>query len=136
MGIGLRGAPFFGTFPLEEPCKMTKSKTLTAHTTAKSTPGFEVIIEILSWLKEDFGQKAPGALALKETVARGISIMDLIRRLGDKFPIFGKKAFGPRQDMTEYCMVILNGIIISSVELNQELKPGDKIALTPAFYGG
>lgn len=62
--------------------------------------------------------------------------MDLIRRLGDRFPTFGKKAFAQKQDMTEYCLVIINDRIISSVELRQELKPGDKIALTPAFYGG
>ena len=33
-------------------------------------------------------------------------------------------------------MLILNGRIVSSPELSQEIKPGDKIAITPAFYGG
>lgn len=115
---------------------MTKSKTLSAETTPKSSSEFEVPIEVLSWLKEDFGQKSPGGFAFRETVVRGTMIMDLLRHLGGKFPVFGKKAFGQKADMTEYCMVILNGRIISSVELSQELKPGDKIALTPAFYGG
>lgn len=90
----------------------------------------------MSWLKEDFGFKNAGSFAVKEEVSQGTSLMDLIRHLADKFPTFGKKAFAQKQDMTEYFMVILNGQLISTVELSQELKPGDKIALTPAFYGG
>jgi molybdopterin converting factor small subunit len=132
----LRGALFFDNIPhLEEPLKMTRPK-ISDRVDAKSSSEFEVPIEVMSWLKEDFGQKSPGSLAFRETVANGMTIMDLIRHLGGKFPIFGKKAFGQKEDMTEYCMVILSGRIISSVELSQELKPGDKITLTPAFYGG
>ncbi len=112
---------------------MTKPKTLPVKT---STSQFEISIEVMSWLKEDFNHKTPGGLTLKEMVSPHTSIMELVRRLADKYPAFNKKTFAHKDGMTEYCMVILNGRLISPAELNQELKPGDKITLTPAFYGG
>jgi len=64
--------------------------------------------------------------------------MDLIHLLADKHRTFGKKAFAdPTQGFFDYCAVILNGKLISApAELNTELKEGDSITLSPAFYGG
>lgn len=115
---------------------MTKPKTVPADIVAKSASGFEVSIEVMSWLKEDFNHKTPGGLTLTEVVIPRTTILQLVRRLAEKFPAFNKKTFAHKDGMTEYCMVILNGRLISPAELTQELKPGDKITLTPAFYGG
>ncbi|MFC1912519.1 MoaD/ThiS family protein [Chloroflexota bacterium] len=98
----------------------------------------KVIINIAAWLKDDFGHKGSGSLALRETINPGTSIMDLVRILAAKYQTFGKKAFAdPKQGFFDYCAVILNGKFISApAELNTELKEGDTITLSPAFYGG
>jgi len=117
--------------------KMARPKTLLTQTAPQTTPDkFEVTIDVMSWLKEDFGHKGSGSLSFQETVSRSTSIMNLIRHLAEKFPKFRKKAFGQNQDMTEYCLIILNGKIISTAQLSQDLKPSDRITLSPAFYGG
>jgi molybdopterin converting factor small subunit len=126
----------FLVYSFWKPCEMTKPKTAPAQTTSKSASEFEIPVEVMSWLKEDFNHETPGGLTLTETVTPKTSILDLVRRLADKYPAFKKKTFEHKDGLTEYCMVILNGRLISPAELSQEIKPGDKITLTPAFYGG
>lgn len=98
----------------------------------------KVTIEVRSWLKDDFVHKSSGSLVLEEVVSRGTSIMDLIHLMADKYPRFGKKAFDDqKQNLLDYCLVILNGSIMSApAELNTELKEGDNVKLSPGFYGG
>jgi len=98
----------------------------------------KVTVEIMSWLKEDFNYKGQGSLLLEEVVTPGTSIMDLIHLMADKYPKFGKKVFnGQRQELTDYCLVILNGSIVSALaELNTEMKKGDTIKFLPFFFGG
>lgn len=64
--------------------------------------------------------------------------MDLLRFMATKYPKFGKKAFaGQKEDLFDYCAVILNGSFLSApAELNTELKEADTVTLSPAFYGG
>ena len=81
---------------------MTKSKVLAGRIAPKSSSEFEVPVEVLSWLKEDFGHRTPGAFAFSEKVTRGMTIIDLLHQLGARFPVFGKKAFAEKQDLTEY----------------------------------
>jgi len=104
----------------------------------KGEPTIKVTVEVMSWLKEDFGHKGWDKLVLEETVSPGTSIMDLLRIIASKYPRFGQKAFGnPNQDFLDYCAVILNGTFLSAMaELNTELKDGDNIKLSPGFYGG
>lgn len=98
----------------------------------------KVTIEARSWLKDDFVHKSSGSLVLEEVVSPGTSIMDLIHLMADKYPRFGKKAFDDqKQNLLDYCLVILNGSIMSApAELNTELKGGDAVTFAPAFYGG
>jgi len=98
----------------------------------------KVIIEVTSWLKDDFDPKSPGSVVLEEAVSPGTSIMDLMHLLADKHPRFGKKAFADsKQGFFDYCAVILNGNFVSApAELNKELKEGDTVILSTAFYGG
>ena len=98
----------------------------------------KVIIEVMSWLKDDFGHKSSGSLVLEEVVSLGTSIMDLIHLMADKYPKFGKKAFDDqKQELTNYCAVILNGSFVSApAELNMELKEGDTVTFLPLFFGG
>lgn len=109
--------------------------------TAGETKGkakLKVTIEVMSWLKEDFGHKGWDKLVLEEAISPGTSIMDLLRLMGDKYPKFGRKAFAdPKQDFFDYCAVILNGSFLSApAKLNTELKEGDDVKLSPGFYGG
>jgi hypothetical protein len=98
----------------------------------------EVTIEVMSWLKEDFGHQGWDRLSLAESVRPGTSIIGLFRLLGDKYPTFGRRAFTEHQkDFFDYCAVILNGTFLSRLaDLNRELKAGDDIKLSPGFYGG
>ncbi|MFQ5997466.1 MAG: MoaD/ThiS family protein [Dehalococcoidales bacterium] len=102
----------------------------------KSTP--KVTIEVMSWLKEDFGHEGWGKLVFQEAISPETSIMDLLHTLAKKYPRFAKKAFAdPNQDFLDYCAVILNGSFLSNpASLNTKLKDGDDIKLSPGFYGG
>jgi molybdopterin converting factor small subunit len=109
-----------------------------AATRVKAQATTKVSVEVMSWLKEDFGYDGFGNLVLEETVNRETSVMDLTYLMASKYPKFGKKAFAdPKQHLFDYCLVILNGNIISNpAELNKELKDGDTVKFTPAFSGG
>ena len=98
----------------------------------------KVTFEVMSWLKDDFGHKNSDRLVLEETITQKTSIMDLIHLMAKKYSRFGRKAFAdPKQGIYEYCSVILNGRFLSApADLNRELKEGDKVTLSPAFYGG
>ena len=98
----------------------------------------KVTVEVLSWLKDDFNHKSSGSLVLEEVVSPETSVIDLIHLMADKYPKFGKKVFDDqKQELTDYCLVILNGSIVSaSAELNMELKEGDTVTFLPFFMGG
>ena len=98
----------------------------------------KVTVEVMSWLKEDFGHHGWDKLVLEETISPGTSIMSLLHLMGGKYPKFGRKAFtDPKQDFLDYCLIILNGSLLSApAELNTELKEGNNIKLSPGFYGG
>jgi len=98
----------------------------------------KVNIEVMSWLKEDFDHEGWDKLVLEEAISQGTSIIDLLHLLARQYPKFDKKAFNDaKQDLFDYCVVILNGSLLSALaELNTELKEGDNIKLSPGFYGG
>lgn len=95
-------------------------------------------VEVMSWLKDDFGHKSWDKLIFEEAINPGTSIMDLAYLLADKYPEFGRKAFADqKQNFFDYCAVILNDRFLSApAELNTKLKEGDNIKLSPGFYGG
>ena len=98
----------------------------------------KITVEVMSWLKEDFDLKTSDNLIFEETFKTETSIMDLLHLIADRYPKFGKNVSdNPKQDFFDYCLVILNRKIITNpAELKTELKEGDKITLSPAFYGG
>lgn len=95
-------------------------------------------IEVASWLKDDFDYNGLGNLVLNETTSTGTSLIEMLRLVANKYPKFSKKAFNTqKQHLFDYCLVILNGTIMSAPDqLNTELKEGDTLTITPAFYGG
>jgi len=117
---------------------MAKTKTLATRTSSdKPTETINITIEVLSWLKEDFNHKIADTVVIKESVSPRTSLMDLLRTLAERYPAFSRKTFGHKDGLTEYCMVILNGEIVSPLNLEEKtLKEGAVIKLTPAFYGG
>ena len=101
-------------------------------------PTIKVTVEVMSYLKEDFGHEGWDTLVIKETVPTGASIMDLLHTLAGKYSVFGKKAFAVEPKVTfDYGAVIWNGTFLATVaELDTELKDGDTIKLIPGLYGG
>ncbi len=111
------------------------------ETVLKNSEGvvmIKITVEGISWLKDDFNRKSQDSVVLKEVVDPGTSVMDLIHLVASKYPKFGEKVFDDqKQELTDYCLVILNGSIVSaSAELNMELKEGDAIKFLPLFFGG
>lgn len=98
----------------------------------------KISVEILSWLRDDFDRGSSEKPVLEEEVEPGVTIMDLLRNIAEKYPKFRQKAFGgTEQALFEYCIVILNGTFLSApAELNRTLQEGDSVKLSPAFYGG
>ena len=97
-----------------------------------------VNFEVMSWLREHFNYKGVDKFVIKETVPGGSSVMELLRMLAGKYPVFGKKAFSVKQTVTfDYCSVSLNGTLITGLPgLDIELNDGDTIKLFPHIYGG
>ncbi len=98
----------------------------------------KISVEILSWLRDDFDHSSTEKLVLEEDVNQKTTIMDLLRKIAEKYPKFRRKAFGgTEQALFEYCIVILNGTFLSApAELKRTLQEGDEVKLSPAFYGG
>lgn len=98
----------------------------------------KVTIEVTSWLKRDFGHEGQDRLLIEETVPTGTFILDLLRVLAGKYPVFGKKAFVVEHNVTfDYCSVIWNGTFLPQLpELDTKMKDGDTIKLIPNLYGG
>lgn len=98
----------------------------------------KIIIEIMSWLKDDFDHKSPDRLVLEEIISQGTTIMDLIHFMADKYPKFGKRTLNiENQGLFDYCIMILNEDIVSTpAELNVKLKKGDIVKLVPTICGG
>ena len=101
-------------------------------------PTIKVTVDVMSWLKEDFGHEGWGTLVIEETVPTGASIMNLLHTLAGKYSVFGKKAFAVEHKVTfDYCAVIWNGTYLPNLaELDTELKDGDTVKLIPHIYGG
>ena len=98
----------------------------------------KVIVEVMSWLKADFGHEGWDRLVIEETVSKGSTIMDLLHKLAGKYPLFAKKAFALEPKVTfDYCAIIWNGKYLPALAgLDAELKDGDIIKLNPGLYGG
>ena len=101
-------------------------------------PTIKITIEVMSWLKEDFGHEGRDTLIIEETVPTGASIMDLLHTLAGKYSVFGKKAFAVEPKVTfGYCAVIWDKTFLADLtELDTELKDGNTIKLIPGIYGG
>lgn len=97
-----------------------------------------VNVEVMSWLKEDFGHEGLDRVFFNETVPEGYTIMNLLHKLARKYPIFAKKAFALEPKVTfDYCAIIHNGeYLLNLSELDTELKDGDTVKLNPSLYGG
>jgi molybdopterin converting factor small subunit len=113
-----------------------KSGVAGARTKNKAT--IKVSVEVMSWLKEDFGHEGWDRLVFDQEINRNASIMDLLQQLAREYPRFNQKAFiDSKHNLLDYSAVVLNGTFLSSLQnLDTELKEGDNIKLTPGFYGG
>lgn len=101
-------------------------------------PTIKVTVEVMSYLKKDFGHEGCDRFVIEETVPTGASIINLLHTLAGKYSVFGKKAFAVESKVTfDYGAVIWNGTFLATLaELDTELKDGDTIKLIPVIYGG
>lgn len=95
-------------------------------------------VEVMSLLKKDFGHEGSDKFIVKETVPEGYTIMDLLHKLAERYPVFARKAFALEPKITfDYCAIICNGEYLPTLSrLYTELKDGDTITLNPSLYGG
>jgi molybdopterin converting factor small subunit len=109
-----------------------------ADAKVKEQKTIKVSVEVMSWLKEDFGHDSWDKLVFDQEISRGSSIMDLLQQLARKHPKFNRKAFtDATQSLLDYCAVVFNGRFLSSLQdLDTKLNEGDDIKLIPGFYGG
>jgi molybdopterin converting factor small subunit len=101
-------------------------------------PLIKIALEVKASLRGDFGHGGTGAFTFEETVPKGYTVMELLRRLAGNYPIFCQKAFAVENTVTfDYCVVFLNGAVLHRLaDLDTELKAGDKVMLIPNIYGG
>ena len=98
----------------------------------------KVTVEVMSWLKEDFEHDGWDRLVFDQEITANSSIMDLLRQLAKKYPVYNQKAFiDSKHNLLDYSAIVLNDTFLSSLQsLETELKEGDNIKIIPGFYGG
>ena len=98
----------------------------------------KVRVEIVPWLPTVFGSKQSGRLILQEELPEGGTVRDLIKRLGEMYPEFGKLAFNPEtQDLTTHVNVVMNDRLLELLDgINTVVEEGDTVILLPAYAGG
>ena len=113
-------------------------KSRAAESKVKEQPTIKVSVEVVSWLKEDFGHDGWDRLAFDQEIPRSSTLMGLLQQLGKEYPKFRQKAFAEAgRNLLDYSAVVHNDTFLSSLQdLDIELKEGDEIKLAPGFYGG
>lgn len=96
-----------------------------------------VTIEVVPWLTDYFENKGYGRYRTSEAVPRGTTILDILKRLAEQQPRFGKIAFPAGGEFTTAISILVNGRWLQSGDrLDRQLEDKDVITLLPAFTGG
>ena len=95
-----------------------------------------VAVEVVPWLTDYFDHKGGGRLRLDERLAPGATVLDLIRRLAQRYPLFGREAL-QQEELSGHIAVLLNNRWLRPThKLDTALETGDTVTLLPAFSGG
>ena len=95
-----------------------------------------VAVEVVPWLTDYFGHRGQGRLSLQERLDPGATVLDLVRRLAQRYPAFGREAFR-QEELSGHVAVLLNNRWLRPThKLDTALQQGDTVTLLPAFSGG
>lgn len=96
----------------------------------------QVVVEVVPWLTDYFNHPGGGRLRISEELAPGATVVDLLRRLAQRYPTFGREAF-PQEELSGHVAVLVNGRWLRPDDkLDTALETGDTVTLLPAFSGG
>ncbi len=97
-----------------------------------------VHLEIVPWLTRLFGQETGGRIRREEAIQADESIGAFLRRLGERYPDFGRIIWDEIQnDLSEHVQVILNDMVLEAVgPADTKLRPDDHVMLVPPYLGG
>lgn len=95
-----------------------------------------VRFEVVGWLARAFAGAGSGRLRLEEAVEAGASVGQMLHRLAQAYPEFGRAMFQGGA-LTGHVDVVLNDSLLSLPEgLEVRLRDGDTVILVPAYAGG
>lgn len=97
-----------------------------------------VTVEVLPWLSELLGGTISGKVVLRPSVSEGESLRDLLDRLCQEHPRFGRRIYDPTtRRLTGQAEIALNGSIYDLAGgLDARLREGDTITFLPGIAGG
>jgi len=96
-----------------------------------------VHLEIVPWLTKSLGIDGAGHAKVDETMPDGASVLDLLQRLAQRFPDFGRIAFIANGRLSRQVYIVINDRVLDLAGgMEAELKEGDRLLLLPAFSGG
>ena len=96
-----------------------------------------VHLEIVPWLTKSLGIDGAGHAKVDETMPDGASVLDLLQRLAQRYPDFGRIAFIANGCLSRQVYIVINDRVLDLAGgMEAELKEGDRLLLLPAFSGG
>jgi len=97
-----------------------------------------VRIEVLPWLSELVDGGIAGKALLEDEIPEGASLRDLLLRLHETHPRFGRLVFDPsRGQITGHAEIAVNGTLYDQAGgLNTPLREGDTVTFLPGIAGG
>ncbi len=110
-----------------------------AAAAAAAPPTITVAIEVVSWVNRFVGGPGTGEVRLEETVPRGATVRDVLRRAGERFPELGRALWDPGQprELGDNIEVLVNNAVLGvSHDLDTPLLDGERITLLGQYMGG
>jgi molybdopterin converting factor small subunit len=109
----------------------------TSSATATGQASLRVKVEVLSWVARELGGQREDKAVWDEQIAEGETLGELMDRLADRFPSFGKFYDPADRRLEEHVELVLNGRLYDLVGgFEARLEPGDTVLIFPGFSGG
>ncbi len=104
---------------------------------AGSTTGTTTIsIEIVSWITKFIGGDGTGRRVLEEPYVDGATVKSVLRSLTSKYPDLHAALWEGEQLGAHIEVLVNDGVLGVTHELDSPVKPGDQISLLGQYMGG